>query len=141
LSVGRSWVLQGVYAAPYVFFLMYMAVKWASTSSALEWLGEWFAGALLPFAIYLALIIAAMVSGYRRSRDVVTREKIRWVFFGFLIAGGGALMLWVVPVAVLGHPIISTSALGLLAVPYPLALAIAILPHPLLDSAISTKRS
>jgi two-component system, NarL family, sensor kinase len=141
LIVSRPWLIRAGYVAPYFVFCVYLALKWSNAATALDWVGAWWPGALVPYTIYVALIIAAMVSGYRRSRDAVTREKIRWVVLGSLLACMGTLGLWVVPLAVFGHPIISTSALGLLALPYPLALGIAILHYRLYDIDLIIRRT
>jgi two-component system, NarL family, sensor kinase len=141
LVVGRPWIVRTVYVVPYGLFSLYLAATWLGRTSVLEWLGGWSRGSIVPFALYVALIIAAMVSGYRRSPDAVTRQKIRWVFFGFLLAGLSALTLWDLPYAVLGHPLVSTSAVMLLALPYPLAIAIAILRYRLFDIDLIIRRT
>src|SRR5262249_51349568 len=53
--------------------------------------------------------------------------------FGALLSGIGGLALWNIPAVALGHPLISANMLGLLVLPFPLSMAIAILRHRLFD--------
>ena len=79
--------------------------------------------------VYLLLAVIAFFWGYRVNRDAVTRQKIRWVVFAALVSGISGLVLWVLPSDVFGHPIISINVMGLLALPFPVSVAIAILRH------------
>jgi signal transduction histidine kinase len=83
--------------------------------------------------LLVVAIIARIVWSRRSNRDAETRRKIRWVVFGGLVSGLAGLLLWEIPGVVLGHPLISTNALGLLVLPLPIAIAIAILHDHLFD--------
>jgi hypothetical protein len=91
--------------------------------------------------IYLLLAVVTIFWGYRASGDAVTRQKIRWVVFAALISGIGGIVLWQLPTDVLGRPIISTNMLGLLVLPFPISIAIAILRHRLFDIDVIIHRT
>jgi signal transduction histidine kinase len=50
-----------------------------------------------------------------------------------LVSTGGGLLLWILPPLITGRHLIGPNALGLLILPFPLALAVAILRHHLFD--------
>jgi hypothetical protein len=89
----------------------------------------------------VALAVVAMSLSYRASRDTATRQKIRWVVYATVVSGGGALVLWIFPADVLRHPLLSTNALGLLLLPFPLGIAVAILRYQLFDIDLLIKRT
>ncbi len=109
--------------------------------STLEWLGRWASGQGIITLVYLLLSLVAFFRGYRASRDAVTRQKLRWVVFAGLVSGISGIILWVLPTDILGFPIISNNVLGLLVVPFPLSIAIAILRHRLFDIDIIIHRT
>jgi len=129
----RAWLIWALYATPYALYLVYLAAMWPGASSVLDWLGRWIPGESTLSVILLAATVVAVVWGYRVHREPETRAKVRWVVFGGLLCGISGLALWNIPAAVLGHSVISTNALGLLVLPYPLTIAIAILRHRLFD--------
>jgi hypothetical protein len=111
------------------------------TASTLDWIGLWMpAEGALAF-VYIVLMIGATISQYRASHDTATRQKIRWVVFAAMISAGGGLIVWVIPADVLGRQIISANMLGLLALPVPVAMAIAILRYQLFDIDIIIRRT
>ncbi len=134
LIAARPRALLWIYAAPYAIYASYLAVVWpASDSNVLVWLGRWGTVEAVITAIYSVLLLAASVHSYRASRDRTARQKIRWVLFAALLSGGGGLVVHILPTIVLGHSLISPGALGLLLLPFPLAIAIAIMRHRLFD--------
>ncbi len=129
----RSWLIWALYATPYALYLIYLAAMRPGAASVLDWLGRWIPGESVLSVILLAATVAAVVWGYRVHRDPETRAKVRWAVFGGLLCGISGLALWNIPAALLGHSVISTNALGLLVLPFPLTIAIAILRHRLFD--------
>ncbi len=134
LIAARPRALLWIYAAPYAIYAAYLAAVWpASGSNVLVWLGRWGTVEAVITAIYSVLLLAASIHSYRTSRDRAARQKIRWVLFAALLSGGGGLVVHILPTLVLGHSLISPGALGLLLLPFPLVLAIAIMRHHLFD--------
>ena len=129
-----------VYTAPYMLYLVYLAVTQSFASSTLDWLGWWRLSEWCVGLIYLAAAIIVVIQQYRASYGV-TRQKIRWLAFAAVLSVGSSLFLWFLPSLFLGHPFIPTEALGLLALLYPFALAIALLRYRLFDIDIIIRRT
>jgi two-component system, NarL family, sensor kinase len=133
-SITVKWrsLIPLLYIVPYLCALVTILSVWPLASSTLDWIGRWSLAENIfpPISIVLSLILALWA--YRTARSIAERQKIRWIVYAGLLSGAGGLFLWQVP-NMLGHPIISTNALGLLVLPYPFALAIAILRYHLFD--------
>jgi two-component system, NarL family, sensor kinase len=142
-AIAIRWphLIPALYLVPFAGYLAYFALIRNAAASTLDWIGLWMpAEGVLAF-VYTVLIIIVAASTYRASRDTATRQKIRWVVFAGMLSAGGGLLVWVVPTDVLGHPIISTNLLGLLVLPVPVAMAIAILRHQLFDIDVIIHRT
>lgn len=136
----HRWITPLLYIAPYFFYALYLVAAWRSATSTLAWIGQWVPGESVLTLIYLTLMVSAMILNYRASTGVA-RQKIRWVIFAALLSGGGGLLLWTLPNAILGYSLITPNALGLLLLPFPIAIAIAILRHHLFDIDIIINRT
>lgn len=137
----RPWVTRLIYVVPYALYPIYLAAMWPGSLSTLDWLGRWVPGETLLVLVYLALMVGVMIWSYRTNTDAVSRQKNRWVVLAALVSGGGGLVLWILPPLVVGYQIISPNALGVLVLPFPLALAIAILRYRLFDIDLIINRT
>jgi hypothetical protein len=140
LIMRRPHLVPVVYAAPFVLYFVYLAVRRPLAASTLDWLAGWQEGDWFVAVVYLSAAIVVVIQQYRASRGD-TRVKIRWLAFAALPSLGASLLLWFLPSVLLGRSLISTGALGLLALPYPLALAIGLLRHQLFDIDIIIRRT
>ncbi len=139
--LDKRWLIWLIYVAPFALYPVTLATTRVGAVSTLEWLGRWASGQGIITLVYLLLSLVAFFRGYRASRDAVTRQKLRWVVFAGLVSGISGIILWVLPTDILGFPIISNNVLGLLVVPFPLSIAIAILRHRLFDIDIIIHRT
>jgi hypothetical protein len=130
-----------IYALPFAVYAVYLGVTRALAPSVLAWVGLWEPGEASIGAVYVALAVVVIAMTYRSNPDPATRKKIRWVVFAGAISGGAAVFLWIIPWDVFGHTIISINVLGLLLVPFPTALAIAILRYRLFDIDVIINRA
>jgi signal transduction histidine kinase len=128
----RPWLVAAVYLAPYALYLVYLAVTRLLAPNMLGWLALWTRGEAALAVLYLALTLATVLRRFRERSDWVTRQKIRWVMLGALLSGGTGLLLWTVPAA-FGEPLIDSNVLGIVLLPFPLSIAVAILRYQLFD--------
>jgi len=139
--VKRPWVIPLIYIVPYALSCAYLAGAWPGAASTLDWIGSWDSiESVLP-GIYLVLTIVIAIWGYRTLRTTADRQKIRWLMFASLVCGGSTFFLWYLPTFILGQPLLNSNGLGLLVLPYPLVLPIAILRYRLFDIDILINRT
>lgn len=138
---GRPWLIPALYVSPYALYAACAAALWPTSATVLEWLGRcvWVEDILA--ALYLLAGIGAMLWNWRASRDREAWLRARWVVAASLLSGGGALLLWVLPAALSEPTRVDTNLLGLIALPFPAALAVAILRHQLFDIDILINRA
>ncbi len=141
LTVRWRWLIPLVYTLPFLGYGLYLAITGLLAPSTLAWLGLWEPGEVFVGVIYVVLAVVIMTSTYRTHTDPVTRRKIRWVVFASVISGGGAVVLWIIPWDLFGHALINTNMLGLLLLPFPVAIAIAILRYRLFDIDVIINRA
>jgi hypothetical protein len=130
---GRPWLLPCLYALPFLANLAYLTVSAAMARGTLDWIAPWNLASNLLILVYMALIVLVLWSNFRARLDAVAHQQIRWIVFAGLLSGGSDLLLWIIPSGVLQHPIIGLNVLGILLLPIPLALAIAILRYHIFD--------
>ncbi|HEY7348626.1 MAG TPA: hypothetical protein VH599_09960 [Ktedonobacterales bacterium] len=133
IILRRSWVIPLIYSIPYMFAFAYLFSVQPGSASALDWIGRLTSGENILPPVYLILAIVAVIWGYRATRSAVTRHKLRWLLYAALLSGGGSVVVWSLPTLLLGYPLINSNALGVLVLPYPLVLPIAILRYRLWD--------
>lgn len=140
LTQRYPWIIPMVYIAPAVVFLVFLAVTWPSTD-ILSWVAGWSAIGLAVFVAYLVLVVATILSSYHLHRDTVTRQQVRWVIFGGVIAAGGTLVLNALSVLVGDQVFLSANSVGVLQTVFPITLAVAILRHRLFDIDVIINRT
>ncbi len=129
-----------LYTLPYACALISILGMWLLASNILDWIGHWsLAESIFPL-IFTVLSLMLALWAYKTAQSTAERQKLSWIVYAGLLSGGGGLLLWQLP-NLLGYPIISTNALGLLVLPYPFALAIAILRHHLFDINVIINRT
>lgn len=134
-------VIPAIYVGAYGSFFLYMAGSWKQSSNLIEWMRDWTTFPNLITLLYLASMVFFLLLGYRNLSEPADRQKVRWVVYGGLISGGGGLILWIVPPILIGRAIISANALGILTLPFPITLAIAIHRHQLFDIDLLINRT
>ncbi len=129
------------YLSSFLIFFVYLLLSRIFSPTILEWLGRWIVGNWLVAAIFQVLAVYFVFDGYRSTRDLAARKKVRWLIFAFLLCSGLGLSLWFLPGLVLGRPLIDANALGLSLLPFPLILALAVLRYQLFDIDIILRRT
>lgn len=121
-----------VYLLPYLLMAGFITAVRPAAASSLDWIGRWTVGEGVHAALFLGLTLLVVVWQYRRSRDGVTRRQVRWVVWAALLSGGGGLLFYILP-GVVGGVTVDPNVMGLFILPFPLAIAIAILRYNLFD--------
>jgi two-component sensor histidine kinase len=96
---------------------------------------------MLVVLVQLGLTIGAGIRSIRTAHDPVSRAQVRWIFWGGSIALLVAIPGYVLPLALLGRPLIPHPAIMLLTVFIPLVYAVAILRYRLFDIEVIINRS
>lgn len=130
------------YAMPYLVLALRLGAMPRGEGQWLEWLGGWaMASDRVTFG-YLGLAILGLVSNYRNIRhDTTARLQARWVVLGLSITCGLFLMLTVLPKLVLGYPQLDRTRFGLLTLPVPVCMGVAILRYHLFDLDLIINRA
>lgn len=127
---GRRWMVSLIYGLPALGLLLFVPAARISTSM-LVWIARWGLVHQLFFITYLALVVVVIASTYRLRRDFATRQQIRWVVYGGVVAAGGTLLIQIA--VLLGHAGLGANAIGVIQLVFPVTLAVAILRYHLFD--------
>lgn len=136
----QVWLIRALYIAPYALFPVYLALSWLRSASMLDWLGQWERYEYLGASVYVAITVFTLIRSYRASMDIVVRKKISWIVFAFAVTGSTALVFYILP-KLFGYPSISSNLMGVLALPLPISLAVAVLRYHLFDIDVIIRRT
>jgi len=128
----HPWLIPLIYVLPYIWIVGYLAAIWPGSANTLDWLSRWTTAEAVPATGLLALHLIGVVWQYRANNKGVTRQQIRWVVFGALLAGGFGFIFYILPGA-LGVGQVDPNLMGLIVLAFPLAIAVAIIRHNLFD--------
>jgi signal transduction histidine kinase len=103
-----------------------------AAGSTLAWMSTWATVQSAVVGVVLTLVLIGTVQAYRRAHPAL-RHDVRWIALAFAAAGLATLGLVILPVVLTGHPIAPRPVLALLAIPIPVALAIAVLRDRLFE--------
>jgi two-component system NarL family sensor kinase len=129
------------YALPIAIVLLVIVGSGLANGGVLAALEAWLTvqGVLEVSVILLA--IGLMTYSYVRLVDQVGRRQLRLLAGAVGLAGLSGLILWFGPQLLLGAPLLPRSAVALMGLPFPVALAIAISRHHLFDLDALVNRS
>ena len=129
------------YAAPPGLMLTWMCAAAIFAPNGLRWFD-------LVYAATTAMVAAALATGallgiviYRRSRDPLTRSRLRWIAGGSITSAVLGLAGWHLPELVTGHQLLPSGALGLSGLPFVVGIAVALRRHRLFDIERLANRS
>ena len=137
----RRAVVRVAYAAPLVLILVWMAAVAVFAPNALRWFDLVYAGTTALVAATLVTVGVLGILAYRRSRDPLTRSRLRWVAGGSIAAGLFGIAGWHLPELVMGHQLLPSGAIGLSALPFVAGIAVALRRHRLFDIERLANRS
>ena len=137
----RRAMLAVAYAAPLVLMLVWMGAVALFAPNVLRWFDLVFAG---QTAVVAATLVTGGVLGilaYRRSRDPLTRSRLRWLAGGSIAAGVLGLAGWHLPQLITGEQLLPSGAIGLSGLPFVAGIAVALRRHRLFDIERLANRS
>jgi two-component system NarL family sensor kinase len=129
----HRWLIPAIYVVPFMFLFVYLAFSRQFSSNILDWFSTWTDVEGLHASLFLILSLITIVIQYRLNSTGFRRQQIRWVAFAGLLAGGGGLLLYILP-PLLGVEPVGPNIAGLIVLPFPISLAIAILRYNLFDT-------
>jgi signal transduction histidine kinase len=132
-ALGRVRLITIAYVIPIGVQLAWIIGAGVASGRALTALEAWMDGqAILQVGVIIAAV-ALMAYSYWRLVDPVSRSQLRWIAAAVGLAGLSGLALWFAPQLIIGEPLIPRSAVALLALPFPVALGLAINRHHLFE--------
>jgi hypothetical protein len=137
----RPYLIGLLYLTAFSLYFAYLGLARYQSINTLDWLNEWATGENMIAGLYLSLTMVVILYQFRTSREGSERIKIRWAVYGAFISGITGLVFWIIYPAVSGNTILSANVLGLLMLPFPLSLAIAIGRHKLFDIDVIIQRT
>ena len=129
----RGRLIAVAYLLPLGSIGLISLVAAVATGSVLAAFGTFLLGQSLLQVIVIVATVALMGYSYLRLVDPTSRLQLRWVAGAVALAALSGLLLWFGPELIIGEPLIPRSLVALLALPFPVALAIAINHHHLFD--------
>jgi two-component system, NarL family, sensor kinase len=136
----QVWLIRVLYITPYALFPIYLAFIWLRSASMLDWLRQWERYEYLGASVYVVITVFTLIRSYKVSTDIVIRKKISWIVFAFAVTGSTALIFYILP-KLFGYPSISSNLMGVLALPLPISLAVAVLRYHLFDIDVIIRRT
>jgi signal transduction histidine kinase len=132
-ALGRVRLITIAYVVPVGVQLAWIVGAGVASGRALKALEAWMDGqAILQVGVIIAAV-SLMAYSYWRLVDPVSRSQLRWIAAAVGLAGLSGLALWFAPQLIVGEPLIPRSAVALLALPFPVALGLAINRHHLFE--------
>ena len=136
-----AFYLAAVLLAGYLCLLYFDATQHESLSSIHRYV-QIYNFVFRPFLLISVLsALLIFIKAYESADDLTTKRKLNWLLLGFLIGPTAFILLWVIPMILLGYSLLTEALMHLLLISVPLTFAIAIVKYQLLDINLILKRS
>jgi signal transduction histidine kinase len=120
------------YAVP-LFLQLAAIVAAAATRGALPAMAAWIDGQVILQVVVSATALTLLGYSFWRLPDPASRSQLRWITAAAGLAAVSAILLWFGPEAIGRAPLLPRSAVALLGLPFPVALAVAVDRHHLFE--------
>jgi two-component system, NarL family, sensor kinase len=128
----KPWIIPSGYCLAVIFLTLWILITRPLSTSTLHWLSLWIPAEAIVAGTFLTMALVAFFKQYRTHKTGATRQQIRWVVWAAIFSGGVGLLFYILPSA-LGGASINPNLAGIVVLPFPLAIAIAILRHNLFE--------
>ena len=126
LAARNRFLIPALYAAPIAALVLGLVVARLAGGTVLDWIGRWAAVQAAIASGMIVVIMAATVAGYGRTREP-RRRQVRWIALALGFASVATMGLLTLPIVLTGHPLAERNTTALLALPVPIALALAVI--------------
>jgi signal transduction histidine kinase len=126
MAARNRYAIPALYAAPIAALAIGLLVARLAGGTVLDWIGRWAAVQAAIASGMIVVIMAATVAGYRRTREP-RRRQVRWIALALGFAAVATMGLLTLPIVLTGHPLAERNTTALLALPVPIALALAVI--------------
>ena len=137
----HPWLIPGAYVVGFGAYALTMVGGWLLAPTRSEWLGTWPVAQLAVVVPLLTLTLAIFIRSYRHTIDDAERNRMRWAAFGAVTSGVLTLALFWLPDLLLSRPVLASSWLGIVALFFPLGLALGIVRYRLFDIDVVVNRA
>ncbi|MGB5895102.1 MAG: ATP-binding protein, partial [Ignavibacteriaceae bacterium] len=95
-----------------------------------------------PFLLLSVIgITSVLIFSFVVTKDLITKKKLKWLLFGFLIGPLAFAILWVFPLMFFDYPFMPEYLMHLLLISFPVSIAIAIVKYQMMDIDLILRRS
>ena len=91
--------------------------------------------------ICIILAISICVYAYRSAGEIEERKRLQWLLLGFFIGPFSFVILWVIPIFLIGYSLIPESLVLIFLTAIPITFSIAIVKYHLMDINLIIRRS
>ncbi len=91
--------------------------------------------------ICIVMAISVCIYAYKSTSDLEERKRLQWLLFGFFIGPFSFVLLWIIPIIILGHSLISETLVIVFLTAIPITFSIAIVKYHLMDINLLVRRS
>jgi len=131
---GASLLFAAFFSAAFVSALLFSSVE-------IFRVNKYFSLFRLYFMVLCVAAVVVLFRAYRASASRECRDQIKWVFYGMIVGLGPFTALYQLPRGLGLNPLLGEEAASAFFVLLPLAMAIAILRHKLMDIDLIINRS
>jgi signal transduction histidine kinase len=119
----------------------WMGIAAIIAPNGLRWFDLVYAGTNIMATGTLVTGCVLGVLAYRRSRDSLTRSRLRWIAGGIIVSALLSIAGWLLPEILTGHQLLPAGAQGLAGLPFVIGMAVALRRHRLFDIERLANRS
>ena len=138
LAIHHRWLVPAVYVTPFVAAIVLAIAARLAGGTTLDWVDRLAACVAAVASAMLVAVLGATAAAWHRATPGV-RRSVRWVAVSLVVAAASTLVLLTLPIVATGAPIVPRNALDLLALPVPVALAVAVIRDRLFQVALLSR--
>jgi signal transduction histidine kinase len=138
---GRRHLVTIAYLVPIAALLVLTLGVGLTSGGALPAMSAWRNGQAVQQVVVVVTTVILMGYSYFRLADPVSRSQLRWLAGATVVAAITNLLFWFGPELMGAEPLVPRSTVALLALPFPIALGLAVSRHHLFDLDSIVNRS